>query len=61
MFKKKLEFIFISTISIALFILAYNFYTDYTFKHNDISDKYKQQIKNKEKEILINMQKNLTF
>jgi len=52
MFKKKLEFIFITMIVLATFVLAFNYYTSYSFKHNDIPDKYKTRIQDKEKEVL---------
>jgi len=63
MFKKKLEFFFITLIVVALFILINNIYNTQQFKNNDIPDNYKQRIKNKEIEVLNNMQKNynLTF
>jgi len=52
MFKKKLEVIFLSIITIAILILAKNFYDSYSYKHNDISESYKQLISNKEQEVL---------
>ncbi len=52
MFKKKLEFIFLSIIAIAILILSKNFYDSYSYKHNDISESYKQLISNKEQEVL---------
>lgn len=58
MFKKKLELIFLSVILLALSLLAYNFYTSYSFKNNDISTSFQQRIKAKEKEVLIRMQNN---
>ena len=61
MFKKKLEFIFISVIVIAVFILGVNYYSSYTFKNNDISDSYKKRIENKQREVLLNMQKHYGF
>lgn len=61
MFKKKLEFIFVSVMLIAVSILGLNYYNSYTFKNNDISDSYKQRIESKEKEVLLNMQKHYGF
>ena len=57
MFKKRLEIFFISTIVIALLYLITNIYKTQSFKNNDIPDSYKQRIKDKEKEVLTNMQK----
>ena len=61
MFKKKLEFIFISVMLIAMLVLGLNYYTSYTFKNSDISDSYKLRIQAKEKEVLYNMQKYYGF
>ena len=61
MFKKKLEFIFISVILIAISVLGVNYYNSYTFKNNDIPNSYKQRIQAKEKEVLLNMQKHYGF
>jgi len=61
MFTKRLEFIFISTIIIALAILANNYYQSYLFEKNDIPQSYKQQITSKEQKILQNMKKNFGF
>jgi len=57
MFKKRLEIFFISTIVIALLYLITNIYKTQSFKNNDIPDSYKQRIKDKEQEVLTNMQK----
>lgn len=61
MLQKKLEIVFIMIILIALSILGYNYYQSYLFKSNDIPDNYKQEIRQKEKEILNNMQENFGF
>ena len=61
MFTKKLEFIFISIILIAAAVLGLNSYKSYMFKNNDIPDSYKQLIKNKEQEVLRNMQRNYGY
>lgn len=58
MFKKKLEVIFILVILISVAILVSNYYKNYTFKTNDISDSYKERIKVKEQEVLWYMQRN---
>lgn len=61
MFKKRLELGFIAMIVIAILILANNYISSYTFKHNDIPDSYKKRIKNKEHEVLSMMQKNFGY
>ncbi|MEA1955357.1 MAG: SprT-like domain-containing protein [Campylobacterota bacterium] len=61
MFKKKLEIIFLSIIAIAIAVLAKNYYDSYSFKHHDIPKSYKEQIIEKEKEILSLMQKHYGF
>jgi len=61
MFKKRLELTFLSVMIIAVLILFKNYYDNYTFKNNDISDNYKLLIKNKEQEVLQNMQRNYGF
>ena len=61
MFKKKLEFIFVSVILIAVSVLGLNYYNSYTFKNNDISESYKQRIQMKEREVLLNMKKHYGF
>jgi len=61
MFKKRLELIFILVIIIASSVLAINYYNNYAFKNNEISQNYKQRIINKEQEVLQNMQKNYGF
>jgi len=57
MFKKKLEIFFIATIFIALSYMLYSYYDSYTYKHNDISEAYKQRILDKEREVLSLMKK----
>ncbi|MDX9744776.1 MAG: SprT-like domain-containing protein [Arcobacteraceae bacterium] len=61
MFIKKLELIFIAVILVAISILALNYYKNYSFKHNDISESFKQRIKMKEQDVLNHMQKNFGF
>ncbi len=61
MFVKKLESTFIAIILLALALLGYNYYTSYSFKNSDIPDSYKEQIANKEQEVLHNMQKNFGY
>ncbi|MDA3907966.1 MAG: SprT-like domain-containing protein [Sulfurimonas sp.] len=61
MFIKKLELLFLSIIVIAILILAKNYYDNYIYKNSDISDNFKKLIANKEKEVLILMQKNYGF
>ncbi len=61
MFKKRLEFIFLGVIIIAVSTLSYNYYNTYTFKNNDIPQSYKQRIADKEREVLTLMQKNYGF
>ena len=61
MFQKRLERIFIAVIGLSLALLAYNYYSSYSFKHNDIPQSYKLQIAEKEQEVLQNMQKNFGF
>ncbi len=58
MFKKRLEIIFIIITLLALAILGTNYYSSYSFKNSDIPQSYKQLIKDKEQEVLQNMQKN---
>jgi len=58
MFFKKLETLFILMIGIALTVLAYNYYTTYTFKHNPLAQSYIKKIEDKEQEILQHMEKN---
>jgi predicted SprT family Zn-dependent metalloprotease len=58
MFKKRLEIFFILTVVIALLYLVSNIYAGLSFKNNDISDRYKQRISNKEQEVLSSMQRN---
>lgn len=61
MFKKKLEFIFVSVILLAMSVLGLNYYKSYTFKNNDLPESYKKRIQMKEKEVLSNMQKHYGF
>ncbi len=61
MFQKKLEFIFLSIIAISLMILAKNYYDNYSYNNNEISDEYKRLIIEKEQEILHLMQQNYGF
>ena len=61
MFTKKLELIFITIIVLSLLVLSINMYKSYSFKHNEISDDYKELISNKEQEILELMQNNYNF
>lgn len=56
-----MELGFIVMTILALAYLAYGFYQDYSFKNNDISESYKKLIKEKEQEVLANMQKNFGF
>ncbi|MDB2562430.1 SprT-like domain-containing protein [Sulfurimonas sp.] len=61
MFKKKLEFIFISIILLAASFLGFNIYSSYTFKNNDLPKAYKERIDHKVKEVLQNMQSNYGY
>jgi len=61
MFTKKLEIVFIAIIIIALAFLANNYYSNYSFKNNDIPHSYKQRILDKEKEVLQHMQKSYGY
>ncbi|WP_455756275.1 SprT-like domain-containing protein [Sulfurimonas sp.] len=61
MFKKRLEIAFISIITVALLILINNYYKSYSFKNNDLPDRYKKLISDKEQEVLQYMQKNYGF
>jgi len=61
MFKKKLEFIFLSVVFMAIALLSKNYYNAYIFKNNDISDEYKKLIQNKEMQILKLMQNSYGF
>ncbi|QSZ41606.1 hypothetical protein GJV85_05630 [Sulfurimonas aquatica] len=54
--KKRLEIFFILVIVVALAILINNFYKSYSFKNSDIPQSYKERIKDKEQEVLRNMQ-----
>ena len=59
MFTKKLEPFFLAVVVVALGILAYNLYEDYTFKHSPLRASVLQKIEAKEQEVLANMQRNL--
>ena len=61
MFKKKLEFVFISVIILAVIVLGLNTYKSYIFKNSDIPDSFKERIENKEQEVLALMQSNFGF
>ena len=57
MFRNKaLEVTFLFIILFFSSILAYNYYNSYVFKHNPLPQYYVDSIKNKEKEVLQNMQ-----
>jgi hypothetical protein len=60
-FTKRLEYIFITIIFIAISYLAYSFYSSYSFKNSALPQKYIDKINAKEQEILYNMQKNFGF
>lgn len=55
---KKLETLFLSIIILAVLILAKNWYDDYMFYKNEIPSSYKEQIVNKEIEVLTLMKQN---
>ena len=61
MLKKRLSIVFISMMIVAVSVLGNNFYNSYKFNNNDIPDSYKQQIYDKEQEILQNMQSKFGF
>ena len=62
MLKKRLYIVFISTMIVAVSVLGNNLYNSYEFNsNNDIPDRYKQQIHDKEQEILQNMQTKFGF
>lgn len=61
MFIKKFELLFLGIIIVASLVLAKNYYDDYSFKTNDISQSYKNRIIQKEQEVLLLMQKNYGF
>ncbi len=46
---------------LAIAFLANNYYQSYSFKHNDISQDYKNRIAQKEQEVLYHMQENFGF
>ncbi|MEA3373762.1 MAG: SprT-like domain-containing protein [Campylobacterota bacterium] len=58
MFKKRLETVFIAITLISIAILANNWYSSHLFNTTPIPDEYKQQIADKEQEVLQLMQKN---
>ena len=57
----KIELLFLSIAIIALSFLAYNYYQEYIFEHNDISESYQERITDKERAVLQNMQQNFGF
>ena len=61
MFKKRLEIFFIVMILTAGAMLGINYYKNYSFKHNPLPDTYLKRIANKEKDVLVHMQKNFGF
>mgnify|MGYP002641834120 CR=1 FL=1 len=61
MFVKKLEFVFITVIILALTLLSFNAYKDYSFKHDAIPQSFKQRITEKEKDVLLHMRENFGF
>jgi len=52
MFKKNLEYAFIVIIVLSITVLLKNYYDDYVFKNSPLPDKARQQIIEKEREIL---------
>jgi len=58
MFTKKLELFFLAIIITAGAILGFNYYKNYSFKHNPLPKPYLNKIKNKEKDVLDHMEKN---
>ena len=58
MIYKKLEYTFLAIIFIFLSILVYNYYQSYQFKHNPLPQKYINQIKQKEEDVLQHMRDN---
>lgn len=61
MFIRRLEFIFIAVVLLAMSVLALNYYKNYSFKHNEIPESFKQRIKMKEQDVLEHMQMNFGF
>lgn len=61
MLKKKLELAFIAMMAIAALFLYYNFSKTDTFLKNELPQSYQDRIKNKEQEVLANMQKHFGF
>lgn len=61
MFQKRLEYIFIGMIVLAVAVLAKNYYDSYSYEHNEIPESYKERIALKEQEVLEHMQKNYAF
>jgi predicted SprT family Zn-dependent metalloprotease len=58
---KKIQFIFIFVISLALVVLMRNWYVSYSFDKNPISQEYQQAIYKEEQRVLSNMQRNFGF
>lgn len=58
---KALEVTFLFIILFFSSILAYNYYATYIFKHNPLSKEYQDAIRNREKEVLTNMQNSYGF
>ena len=61
MLVKKLEYIFIFVVMISTGFLASNYYDNYMYENNELSDEYKVRIYTKEQEILQNMNQNFGF
>jgi len=61
MFKKKLEFIFLAVIVLAILVLVSNYKKTSDFKNNPLPQSYVEKIKSKEQEVLQHMQKNFGF
>lgn len=55
--KKRLEYLFVTIMVLALLLLAKNYYDDYKFKHNEIPKSYKDRIYNKKQEIMAKMKR----
>jgi len=58
---RRLEYLFLIVVVVALLFLAYNYYRSYSFKTNDLPQSYKEKIAQKEQEVLENMRRNLGF
>ena len=61
MFKKKLEFIFLTVIILFTLVLISNYYKSSNFKNNPLPQSYLNQIEAKEQDVLARMQKNFGF